>query len=106
VAGVVALARRAPRAAGLATGIRLPHHRCIEAGTRWPLPEEDPMPERSCLPALAAAALALAAAPAQVAIGADAPTLTVDERFNLPDTVHSLVDLRGGAVLLEYWATW
>src|SRR5580765_1820616 len=46
------------------------------------------------------------AAQNRVAVGAAAPDLTFDELLNASQPVQSLADLRGSAVLLEFWATW
>lgn len=56
----------------------------------------------------AATTLALAlAAPAfpQVKVGMDAPTIAVDAQLNCPPFT-STADLKGAALLLEFWATW
>jgi cytochrome c biogenesis protein CcmG/thiol:disulfide interchange protein DsbE len=43
---------------------------------------------------------------AQVATGKPAPEITFDTVLNTPAPIQSLSDLRGSAVLLEFWATW
>ncbi|HLQ38054.1 MAG TPA: hypothetical protein VK348_09640 [Planctomycetota bacterium] len=64
------------------------------------------MLESRWIAVVAAFAAGVVPAPAQIDIGADAPELRIDARYNFPDTVANLAGLRGSAVLLEYWATW
>ena len=53
------------------------------------------------------AALVLATvASAQIPIGKDAAGVDVDTLINCPVAFTSTLDLKGAAVLLEYWATW
>lgn len=50
--------------------------------------------------------LLLAVAAAQAAPGTAAPDVTFDAVLNAPAPIETLADLRGSAVLLEFWATW
>lgn len=50
--------------------------------------------------------LLLAVVAAQVAPGTAAPDLTFEAVLNAPAPIATLADLRGSAVLLEFWATW
>lgn len=55
---------------------------------------------------LPVAAAITAVLPAQLTPGRVAPEIQLDQQLHTPFPLASLADLRGSAVLLEFWATW